>query len=179
VPELDFFATNGDEERIVEEALRLGGQFVPDVGWPTKSYESFVTLDEFRAWREKTTLFFILAPVFQHSPLVLHEVPSKGTYRILQKNGGPSVDLFLPNAACRDGRLLLRAAVIGHHAKYWDPVRQEMVAAPASLRTFYRALVSTIKRGGEKVVLGSVRRRYRVCRDARRAVETGSAALGP
>jgi len=100
MPQLDFLLSANEERRLVSAAFEQCLRLVPDADYDTPRYVTAGNLIRYCAYRARTQLFFILADDYVRSPLEFRcfsAGPKPGRYFIMQRNGGPTIDLRAPS----------------------------------------------------------------------------------
>src|SRR6185295_2885130 len=92
-----------DEQDVVDAIIARGAALVPNVDWETQEIERIRTISEFRAYRA-ANLFFIVSDEYEESPLLLKAQKDKPGYYIFQRNGGPTIEWFVPKRSTRNGK---------------------------------------------------------------------------
>jgi hypothetical protein len=147
MPQIDFFLCQEDERWLVDQCVCLGLQFIPDLNYGSRDYEVLASSDEVLAARGATRLFHLSMPGVSQPP-EMRQIDSgqkAGQWFILQRNGGPLIQLFFPTFSRTEVGDQIAAGFLGYHKTYWDLQVQENRATPTSLIGAYRHLAKKIR----------------------------------
>lgn len=92
-------------------------------------------------------------------------------YYIVQRNGGPTIDLFQTGLVEVEGKPALGSGSISYYPTFWNTLTEENQKPPKALAKFYRHIVSRIKANSTKLVRGE--RVYCIGPGAQKLVEQG------
>jgi hypothetical protein len=127
------------------------------------------TIAEFRSRRTAKVgaLIFVLNPEWQRSPLDLGEIQKGGQtiYFVMQKTGGPTLDLCAPFEYGSEGNKFIPGGSVGYHSTFWNTLTERNEPAPDALKATYREVVKIIKKGSR--LIDRPKRRYIVAHGAR------------
>jgi hypothetical protein len=148
MPQSDLLFSRAEHEDLVRFVLEQGAWLVPSrltSPNPTQitgigSYRNYVD----RAER----LFHIQHQEFTRAPLEVRHVRSaegQDIYYVMQRSGGPTVDLLGPYNLEEGGRARVGGGFISHYPTFWNPITQLNEQAPVEQKAFYGRLVKYIK----------------------------------
>lgn len=136
--------------------FRQAAKVVPDLDYPTSSV---LEISDSRALKRilrepKATLLFIISPRWQRSPLVTRSIEKhdRQVHFIVQKEGGPTIDLFWHSPREVDGVLAVPHGFISYHDCFWNPMSGCMEPVAEELIKTYREIRSHLVRGGKKII---------------------------
>ncbi len=147
--EIKLLLRDSDVFTIVSSVLSSGAFLVPDLNYEKKAYEEITTISDFKKYFRATKLFFILHDSWKPELLTMEEFPDvelSKKYFIRQKSGGPSIILYCCGEYDKDGTRYIGNGFIGYHRKYWSTTQRANIAAPESLRDFYKLMISSFKK---------------------------------
>src|SRR5262245_25592270 len=150
MPELDFFLLGTEESRLVAKAIERGLITVPYGPYEAPEYEEIRDVDSFLESRKANRLFFLVSSAYSSSPLEMRRIkkgPNQGLFYIMQRTGGPTIDILFCTVSDRVGVPQIAPGMIGYHKTYWDERRGEDVSAPKAMVDEYNLLKREIKRG--------------------------------
>lgn len=165
-----------DEQDFVDAIIARGAALVPNVDWETSQFDRIRTISEFRVYRS-ANLFFIVSDEYEESPLLLKAHKGKPGYYVFQRNGGPTIDWFVPRRSTQNGKTKLTPGFVSHYPSYWSTRAEENLRAPRALKAFYRELCVHLRSGGQMLTMGPRGRLYLLCRHAASKYRTGSVDL--
>lgn len=155
MPQADFYLCERDLLDVAALLFGGGGSLVPDLDYKTPDLRTIRDVEDLRrVYRElNPQLFFGISPKWQRAPLTIRgiEKDDRTVFFILQKNGGPSIDIFCPQPFIANGRLAVAHGFIGYHRCYWNPISGQMEPTPEALKDVYHALRSQLAQGGLKI----------------------------
>lgn len=154
MPELGFYFDDSDLNDFAKRCLTEGAYFVPDHIYTDEKFDKITTFSKFRECRiNGTNLFFILHNSYEDCPFELRPIVKNEVtgFYILQKNGGPTIDLFCPSSFDKNGTDVIAPGFVAFHSSYWNTTTREEVRAPESIKLWYRMLTKTIKERSMKI----------------------------
>lgn len=154
MPQIDFFLSQEDERWLVDSCLRQGLQLIPSLTYSSRDYEVLDSTGEVLRARDKARLFFLSLPgVSQQLEMREHDSgPKAGQFFIMQRNGGPVIDLFFPTYSRTDVGDQIAAGFLGYHKTYWDLRAHENRATPEALIAAYKDLSRRIRAAARRIV---------------------------
>ena len=178
MPELGLFLSWRDIEEFVEFVLQEGGALVPDLEYESDQYVVIRDSQSFGQLRRETSLFFILNDSYFLSPFEIRRITKRGkvVFYILQRSGGPTIDLFTGGDFRRSHQHLVGPSSLGYHPTYWNTTTHRNEKSPDSLIIFYKSLVRQIKKGAKRIKPGV--RAYWVGKHAQGLVRNGAKPVG-
>lgn len=147
MPEISFVFDPEDERRLISTILQKGARLVAD-RQPLPIPEEISDFDAFVVKRRTDRLFFCVHDYYQQWPLSLKRINRgfyEGTFSVEQRIGGPAIDVLLSANYEKDGKRFVSDGSIGTYPSYENPNSGAMELPPATLTTFYRALIKQIK----------------------------------
>jgi hypothetical protein len=144
--ELTLYITESDELPIVTLALQLGCVLVPDLHYPTPRYDSLRILEDYKRYRLRTRLFYLLSEQFLRCPVEMSKVEKSGKLGYyIGNSGGPTIHFLGGGDFEEAGSKFIRPASIGYRAKFWNEVNKDMEKPPAELVKIYKTLQKLIR----------------------------------
>jgi hypothetical protein len=180
MPEIDFFSDDRDENTLVQFIMDQGFYFVPDVSYDFPDYNQFRDWDSYQANRLSTPRFYLLHRDVPVSPLLMHQIRQgwrAGKYALLDREGGPVLDLCCGNAYEKNGFRWLPTCSLSYHPTYVNSDTGQFEKTPKKLRSKYRDIANYIKQHGtmiEQKCIGGGTRSYWIMEHARNALRQGS-----
>jgi hypothetical protein len=98
MPDTNFYLTDKSRELLFDFIQSQGGELVPDLLYNKPEYEIVKDVNLFMEYIEtKTVRFYILSKKFEDEGLVItkNRFFEKPTYHVVQRVGGPYIDLAL------------------------------------------------------------------------------------
>jgi hypothetical protein len=161
VPQIDFAIGENEESPLVELILGSGLHFVPDKPYRTANpviWRDLASVE--RALRTQRSYFLILPGV--SGPFEMWQCDGgvyEGKYFIMQRNGGPYLDILFPIfSRAADGQHQFAAGFIGYYKTYWDPGTSTNLPIPKELLDRYRYFCKEIRSRTSRFKIG--RRTY-------------------
>lgn len=157
MPEIGFFVSAEDEACLVSQVFAMGGRAVPAVPYLEPTVTLLTDFPAYSSFRGQTNLFFLEFDNFLECPLEMRRVDSgvnAGRYFVLQRNGGPVIDLFVPKEYPTEKGMVLPAGSLGYYPTYWNAAAGSNRPVPAALKTTFAELRRHLQRGATKVRCG-------------------------
>jgi hypothetical protein len=151
--ELKVFLTTQDFEDMIRFVFELGGKIIPDLSYDVSAYREMNSFQEFRQLRLDAKLLFVVHEDWFDEPLEMKPFKNSSgqtNYFIVQKSGGPTIDIFFNGEIHKDGHRFVGSGFIGYHNKYWSATRTAYRPQPDGLKSFSRSLVKEVKKRGTK-----------------------------
>jgi hypothetical protein len=175
--ELSLYLTESDELAIVALAFQLSCILVPDLHYPTPRYDSLKTLENYKQYRLRTRLFYLLSEEFQLCPLEMRKVEKGGKIGYYIGNGGGPRIQFIGGGLFEEaGSKFIRPGSVGYQAKYWNQSNGELERPPAELMDTYKALQKLIRSSFRHSKPGKVS--FWLGPEAVQAVQNGAKLVG-
>jgi hypothetical protein len=165
MPQTDFFLDAHDLHDLANALFQIGCILVPDLNYPSAApleIRDSSTLSRVLEI-EHPRLFFVVSQIWLKYPLAMGSVEKNGvkSFFVSQKNGGPSIDVFIPHSFQDDlGAQILPPGFIGYHERFWNPYTNQMEAAPPPLVEVYKRITKMLRADSKTVKLK--RRTYAV-----------------
>ncbi len=178
MPEIDLLFTPGEERRLIEHVLAVGGWFVPDLDYDSPEPARIDTFDEYLQHRRMTRSFFALHPTYFAAPLEMKPVQKEGTlkYFISKRNGGPAIEFLSTVEFEEAGRQSVNAGFLAYHTTFWNQVTSRNEKLPRALLSLFRSLTGLVKRSASSRKIGS--RRFWIGREMESFIARGDKVLG-
>jgi hypothetical protein len=178
MPQADILFRRADYENVVQFAFELGAWLVPS-HLRTAGVVRIGKIDEY--WNrvnDGEKLFHIQHQTFEVCPLEVRRVRSnegEDRFYVMQRNGGPTVDLLGPYEFEELGRNRVGGGFISYYPSFWNTETQSNESAPVEQKRFYSALLRYLKSNAIKSPAG--RRTYWVGRSVAAGFRDGLIAL--
>jgi hypothetical protein len=142
----DIVFGDKDIQHLFKYLLEQGAKFVPDIRYTSPRYQELDTLKAIMASRQMSKFLFVVHHCYTRYPLEMRRFKNHTDYYIVQRNGGPSLDLFCPGLISQTGKSILGQGFIGCYPTFWNPVSEHNEKSPSELLAFYHDAVRWIKR---------------------------------
>ncbi len=120
---------DADERALVKAALSLGVRIVPSKDYETSQPVIVSSVEAFEPERAETNLFFLVSDSWLRCPIEVRQYatgPKSGKYFLMQRNGGPSIDLFCPRLEqMTGGPASIAAGMLGYYSTFWNTATRE------------------------------------------------------
>jgi hypothetical protein len=153
MPQLDFFLSEVERQKFIQYCFKQRCNIIPDQHYESNKYIVVTTLDQYERNCKDKPLLFISSNDFTTYPLELDYFEDKGKkkYFIIQRHGGPTIDLFCPVIGELEENIV-GPGFIGIYQFYY---RDKNKYVPnKSLTGYYKLFTTYIKEICEKVKLG-------------------------
>jgi hypothetical protein len=169
MPQTDFYFSRADLKLIIEFVCDEGGRIVVDRHYFSPDYP------EYRSWADVEAFVpdqgnfgvFLISREWERSRLEIHNFIRDGRtiYYISEKNGGPTINVSISQPVTKNGQRTLGQGSIHYCPRFWNPLSEEMEVPSEELKSFYKRIVTLLKKGATKVRWGP--RTYYVTENAR------------
>lgn len=178
MPELGILLTPAEENALVSHCLSLGAVLIPDIEYHSDRYVEVANNKMFCHYRDITRLFYVVHGSYIVRPLEMRMLHKDGrdTWYIVQRNGGPSIDLFLTASSSENSGKRVIPGFVAYHKTFWNADASENQEPPLSLIRFYSEIKSAIQAKAIRRVIG--KRAFWVGREMVSLLNSGSAILG-
>jgi len=176
--ELEFILSKVEEETLLKTALGSSCWFVPDINYGTAKPAHVTTYEEFKKYRERTRMFFILHESYIAAPLEMREILKDGqrVFFVMQRNGGPSIDFMSSVEFIEEGRTKINPGSLAHHKTFWNPKTRRNEETPGVLLKLYRELSAVVKKVATRHKVGV--RTYWIGNAVHDRIKSGQLDLG-
>lgn len=185
MPQTEFYAEKGDEEKLVHGFLRLGFAIVPSLTYDTQELIYLRDFEGYEQIRPRASLFFAVHKEWMLSPLLTYRIGgtgwNAGKYAIYQRQGGPSLSFLCLRPYEKDGGHWLPSGNILCYPTYRNTVTGEHEKIPSALRAKYHEMRKLVMEGSHMVeyeCLGGGSRRFYLMPRAHDAVASGARLVG-
>jgi hypothetical protein len=153
--QLDIFLSEVDLESLLALALSRGAVLVPDTRYATDKYDEIADLAPMRRFRPAVKLFFILHQSYLVTPLEMRQTRSEenSAWYIMQRNGGPTIDIFCPGQKESGDRRIIGQGYVGYYPTFWNPRTGRNETASPALKAYYALLTKHIRTHAARVAL--------------------------
>jgi hypothetical protein len=145
--ELEFFATWEEIGELVQWLLDRQCEFIPDLHYPSSSFDRITDLPTLQSLSRSTPRFYIVREDLIESPLKLREVSTteKHFFYIEQRTGGPTLDLYWGRQFERDGCPHLSATELSYDSWYESSITGAREKPSKAFRNLYGAAARTVR----------------------------------
>ena len=166
MPEVDFILAPEEQKRLIEHLLGEGLLFVPDVRYSEPKYVTLDKIEYIREYEEPSKgarLFFVLSPTFSQHSLEMHAIASEENrepcFCVLQRHGGPYLDLLLSSLKSRPAPLLV-SGFSAYYSSYWIGAPGTEIPVPNELKALHKSILAWLRDHGRCVATARAGRRY-------------------
>jgi hypothetical protein len=177
MPEIGIILAKREEISLIEHVFSQGSYLVPDLHYPNPEYVKIRSVDDFLHYRQETRLYFMLHENYAISPLEMRQIEKDGkkSYFIMQRNGGPSIDLFMTAEFVVDDTTKVAPGFVAYYPTFWNTITHQNQKVPSHLldahgeiRKYIRSIAASNKLG---------KRSYWIGREMSRALDDGTMVL--
>jgi hypothetical protein len=170
---MDLFVSEQDLESLAGVVLSNEGLLVPDMRYSAPVYSEIADIPTLRKVRPEARLFFVLHKSYLVTPLEMRCFSGEGTamWYIVQRNGGPSIDIFCPGQVETASSKIIGQGYMGYHPTFWNPSTARNEQPPPALKQMYALLQRHIKQHATRVTLA--KRTFWIGQDAVRLSRLG------
>lgn len=122
-------------------------EFVPDI-FDTPQPRVYKTKEAIVDYAKQRPLWHLRHHSFSRYPLEIHRIDGgfyEGKYSVLQRSGGPTIDLSWSGVSEVGGKQFVGSGSISHYPTFWNPHTSENERAPEAQRDLYRKITKWIK----------------------------------
>ena len=180
MPQTDLLFSRAEHDELVRFILEQGAWLVAS-HLKTAEVQRIRDLGAYRSHADAMEkLFHIQHRDYEQAPLEVSRVRSadgEEVFYVVQRTGGPTVDLLGPYEFEEDGIPRVAGGFISYYPTFWNPLTQSNEPAPVEQKVFYRTLVKHIKMMATRIKAG--KRAYWVGRATLARLRGGQITLPP
>lgn len=149
MPDTSFYIENDSRKLLFDYISSIGGQIIPDLHYEKPEFKFIESNEEFLNYIDsKTVRFFIISNKFKEQELVMskNRYLEKPTYHIVQRLGGPYIDLALYRSFSENATVKYKRTDIGYYAKFLD--RNDLsieYKTNSEIKKFYSEIIKYLK----------------------------------
>lgn len=155
----NVYLCNKDLKELVNELIVSGCRIVPDLKYDQPKYLKLESWSEVRqiVRAKPNNLLFVVSDWWERAPLEMRVAAHKGRsfYFISQKNGGPTIDIFVSQPTMANGQALIGQGFIAYYPRFWNPLTKRMELPPTEMVSCYKGIVKCLRENGRSIKLGS------------------------
>jgi hypothetical protein len=155
MPELNVFITPEDFLDIAEGCLAAGCRLIPDCHYDSPNYRELRTIEEIRQELPNPWLqgWFVVSQRWERCPLEMGSFERDGNrrYSVMQRNGGPTLDIFHRRPVKKPNGTLLPATLLAYYSTFWNWHTEENERPSEELVACYQLLTRKIKQNSYRV----------------------------
>ncbi|MBI5764009.1 MAG: hypothetical protein HZA51_10840 [Planctomycetes bacterium] len=148
MPEIDFFFVDNEMEALMDYALGLGFQFTPAIHYVTVPPPQFTERADILQYSPDHPLWHLTRSDYADLPFSMKRLDGGrdvGKYYIVQREGGPMIDLSWSGIRSKDNLPFVCWGNLSHYATFWFPETSEFKRVPDSLRVAFNQLATFIR----------------------------------
>ena len=155
MPEMKLFMTEKDELELIRFVLGQECWLIPDIDYDSPRHQNISTERQFRDYRKRARLFFIVRDDILKSPLEMRRISKDGrtVFYIGQRRGGPTIDFLTSGTFIEKDQRFIRPGSLGHHPTYWNTLERKMVKPPAKFREVNKHLSRFVRETARHLVV--------------------------
>lgn len=178
MPSIDVFASQPEIISLVEDLLRQGCQFIPDMNYGSPSTDTINDCDLLQTLAKDNPTFYVLRQDLVQSPIKVREVKSeqKHFFYVDPRTGGPALFLYWGREYSQEGRSYLGSTNIGFYPWFKNSVTLEREIPSKSFRKFFVGLAKTVKQERRRIKPGV--REYWISGEVEKRVREGLLLIG-
>jgi len=144
MPQLDFYISIEEKNKLVELIFEKKGILAVDYEYLTPNYTVLKNIHEYRDFADTNNLFFILHEDYVKYPLQLctFNRDNQTFYYIPQRYGGPSIDFY--TTGLLDNNRIGSSNI--HYYPYFYDDKDKQIKPPQELLDFYNSLTKFIRK---------------------------------
>ena len=175
--QLDFLMVGNEINSFLAHLIDLKCKFIPDSFYESKEFQILKDVNSIISNSLSNRLFLVINEVYSKHPLEMREVNriEGSRYYVVQRSGGPTIDLFLPKIIQDEGSQFLSSGFIAIFPYIYTLDNQKIKASP-ELKGFYSRIESYIKKGAYK--LKTKHRTYYTSKNALDEIKAGILPVG-
>jgi len=155
MPDTKFYLTDHSRELLFDFIQSQGGELVPDLLYDKPEYEIVKDVNQFMEYIEtKTVRFYIISKKFDDEGLVItkNRFSEKPIYHVVQRVGGPYIDLALYRGWADDATVKMKSTHVGYYARFLDKDDFSIeYKASEELKDFYKGMLKFLRSLCKKV----------------------------
>lgn len=175
MPQLDYVFVDSEMAELVGFLLEEGFGFMPDFQYEEPRPRILESAEEILHYMLDEPKWFLCHESFTAYPLKMSAglSGSAGPFSIVQRNGGPLIDLWRSGVRTHQGIEFAGRGHIAHYPSFWYEPAEDMIRAPDAQRAAYKRICQFITKHSVpgKAVVG--RRRVRIGKQAAAAWREG------
>lgn len=175
--QLDFLMVGNEINSFLSHLIDLKCKFIPDSFYESTEFQILKDVNSIMDNSLSNRLFFVINEVYSKHPLEMREVNRvEGLrYYVVQRSGGPTIDLFLPKIIQDEGNQFLSSGFIAIFP-YIHSINNDKIKASPELKDFYAKIEAYVKKGACK--LKTKHRTYYTSKSALDEIKAGILPVG-
>ncbi|WP_343320905.1 hypothetical protein [Sphingobacterium multivorum] len=156
---LKFYFNNHEIQKLFEFLISIQGKLIPDLLFGDSNYQYIEKYEEFDSiLRYQTIHFFLVSDSFQFERLKVAEneyIKEGNKYFIIQRKGGPYIDLFFYRGFSDDAAVKHKSSEIDIYSKFIHVDSYEEFKATEELIVYYKFIVDYIRKRSKRIKIGT------------------------
>src|SRR5438874_12294895 len=126
MPQTDAYLCETDIIQVAKLLFQQEAAIIPDLDYSRRELLQISDLKSLQRLLDDSIplLLFAVSPKWQRSPLEMQSTIKQGkkVFFVVQKSGGPSIDIFYPRPLEVRGSLAIPHGFVAYHDCYWNAI---------------------------------------------------------
>lgn len=149
MPDTSYYIGDESRRKLFDFIISINGKVIPDLHYNEPQYELVANSTCFLDYiKNKTVRYFIISDKFQNQELLMtkNRFITTPSYHIVQRTGGPYIDLALYRGFSKDATVKSKRTDIGYYAKFLDRDNLSIeYNANEEVKIFYKEIIKFVK----------------------------------
>lgn len=149
MPDTSYYINDQSRKSLFDYITSINGKLIPDIHYDEAEFVFIESSEQFLDFiKNNTVRFFIISKDFSEQELAIkkNRFIEKPTYHIVQRVGGPYIDLALYRGFAQDSTIKYKRTDLGYYAKFSDKEDLSIEhITNNNVKIFYSKLVKFLK----------------------------------